>query len=182
MAGKSYPVAGHSQVMKEQPGGHLGEAVAPEGDLAGPRRRDRAGRGRTVRLPRPRRASGAEAPQPAIARGRPPRRLVEAFVSQNTRRAYTGALRRLDAWLDGRPLEDATLAAVLAVAAAGAESEDVALERGRLDAVRTLLCPARDYGRDAALAWYAPARCWCELSDGCGNTLVDWSTAHALDE
>ena len=56
----------------------------------------------------------------SIARGRPPRRLVEAFVSQNTRRAYTGALRRLDAWLDGRPLEDATLAAVLAVAAAGA--------------------------------------------------------------
>ena len=31
------------------------------------------------------------------------RRLVEASVSPNTRRAYAGALRRLDAWLDGRP-------------------------------------------------------------------------------
>ncbi len=42
------------------------------------------------------------------------RRLVEASVSENTRRAYAGALRRLDAWLDGRPLDDAALAAYLA--------------------------------------------------------------------
>ena len=42
------------------------------------------------------------------------RRLVEASVSENTRRAYAGALRRLDAWLDGRPLHDVTLAAYLA--------------------------------------------------------------------
>ena len=42
------------------------------------------------------------------------RRLAEASISPNTRRAYTGALRRLDAWLDGRPLEDATLATYLA--------------------------------------------------------------------
>ena len=42
------------------------------------------------------------------------RRLVEASVSANTRRAYAGALRRLDAWLDGRELDDATLAAHLA--------------------------------------------------------------------
>ena len=42
------------------------------------------------------------------------RRLAEASISPNTRRAYSGALRRLDAWLDGRPLEDATLAAYLA--------------------------------------------------------------------
>ena len=41
-------------------------------------------------------------------------RLVEASVSPNTRRAYAGALRRLDAWLDGRPLHDVTLAAYLA--------------------------------------------------------------------
>ena len=41
------------------------------------------------------------------------RRLVEASVSPNTRRAYAGALRRLDAWLDGRPLHDVTLAAYL---------------------------------------------------------------------
>ena len=48
---------------------------------------------------------------------RPPptaRRLAAASISPNTRRAYSGALRRLDAWLDGRPLEDATLAAYLA--------------------------------------------------------------------
>ena len=42
------------------------------------------------------------------------RRLVEASVSPNTRRAYAGALRRLDAWLDGRPLHDVTLTAYLA--------------------------------------------------------------------
>ena len=41
-------------------------------------------------------------------------RLAEASLSPNTRRAYSGALRRLDAWLDGRRLEDATLAAFLA--------------------------------------------------------------------
>ena len=42
------------------------------------------------------------------------RRLVEASVSDNTRRAYAGALRQLDAWLDGRRLDDAALAAYLA--------------------------------------------------------------------
>ena len=42
------------------------------------------------------------------------RRLVEASVSQNTRRAYAGALRRLDAWLDRREFHDVTLAAYLA--------------------------------------------------------------------
>ena len=42
------------------------------------------------------------------------RRLVDASVSANTRRAYAGALRRLDAWLDGRELDDAALAAYLA--------------------------------------------------------------------
>ena len=49
--------------------------------------------------------------------GRPPatvHRLVEASVSSNTRRAYAGALRRLEAWLDGRELDDASLAAYLA--------------------------------------------------------------------
>ena len=43
------------------------------------------------------------------------RRLVEASISANTRRTYAGALGRLDAWLDGRQLEDASLAAYLAV-------------------------------------------------------------------
>ena len=42
------------------------------------------------------------------------RRLVDASVSANTRSAYAGALRRLDAWLAGRPLDDAALAAYLA--------------------------------------------------------------------
>ena len=42
------------------------------------------------------------------------RRLVEASVSPNTRRAYVEALQRLDAWLDGRELDDVALAAYLA--------------------------------------------------------------------
>lgn len=42
------------------------------------------------------------------------RRLVDASLSPNTRTAYASALRRLDAWLDGRRLDDATLAAYLA--------------------------------------------------------------------
>ena len=50
------------------------------------------------------------------------RRLVEASVSPNTRRAYAGALRRLDAWLDGRPLHDVTLAAYLELHDAGRAS------------------------------------------------------------
>ena len=51
----------------------------------------------------------------AIGRPTPTaRRLVEASVSPNTRRAYAGALRRLDAWIDGRELDDAALAAYLA--------------------------------------------------------------------
>ena len=51
----------------------------------------------------------------AIGRPTPTaRRLVEASVSPNTRRAYAGALRRLDVWLDGRELHDVTLAAYLA--------------------------------------------------------------------
>ena len=41
------------------------------------------------------------------------RRLAAASISPNTRRAYSGALRRLDAWLAGRALEDATLAGYL---------------------------------------------------------------------
>ena len=41
-------------------------------------------------------------------------RLVNASVSDNTHRAYAGALSQLDAWLDGRGLDDAALAAYLA--------------------------------------------------------------------
>ena len=51
----------------------------------------------------------------AIGRPTPTaRRLVEASVSPNTRRAYAGALQRLDVWLYGRELDDAALAAYLA--------------------------------------------------------------------
>ena len=61
--------------------------------------------------PSPTRSAAA----PPAARPAPPaRRLVEASVSLNTRRAYSGALRRLDAWLAGRVLEDETLAGYLA--------------------------------------------------------------------
>ena len=42
------------------------------------------------------------------------RRLVNASVSDNTRRAYAGALGQLEAWLAGLRLEDAALAAYLA--------------------------------------------------------------------
>ena len=41
-------------------------------------------------------------------------RLAAASLSPNTRRAYAGALHRLDAWLDGRELDDTTLALYLA--------------------------------------------------------------------
>ena len=60
----------------------------------------------TLAPPRP---AAAELERPAPTA----RRLAEASISPNTRRAYSGALRRLDAWLDGRPLADATLAAYL---------------------------------------------------------------------
>ena len=81
------------------------------------------------------------------------RRLVDASVSTNTRRAYAGALGRLDAWLAGLRLDDAALAAYLAELRAadlaavlatchrprrrgrGVESDQVAAARGRLDAV-----------------------------------------------
>ena len=36
--------------------------------------------------------------------------LIRESIAPNTRRAYCGALERLDAWLDGRALEDGTLA------------------------------------------------------------------------
>ena len=40
--------------------------------------------------------------------------LVAASMSENTRRAYRGALRAIDAWLAGRELDDALLATYLA--------------------------------------------------------------------
>ena len=62
-----------------------------------------------------RRATEGESPETAIGRATATtRRLVNASVSANTRRACAGALGRLDAWLDGRRLDDAALAAYLA--------------------------------------------------------------------
>ena len=40
--------------------------------------------------------------------------LIERAASANTRRTYATALRQLTAWLDGRPLDDRSLAAYVA--------------------------------------------------------------------
>ena len=42
------------------------------------------------------------------------RKLADASISRNTRRAYLGALARLDAWRGPAPVDDALLAAYLA--------------------------------------------------------------------
>ena len=52
--------------------------------------------------------------QGALAVREKARELAVTSVSANTRRAYEGALRRLQEWLDGRILDDATLAEYLA--------------------------------------------------------------------
>ena len=59
-------------------------------------------------MPAPRAAAPLERPAATA------RRLAAASLSPNTRRAYAGALRRLDAWLDRRDLDDVTLALYLA--------------------------------------------------------------------
>ena len=66
-----------------------------------------------------------------------PRRLAQASVSPHTRSAYAGALRRLDAWLGGRELDDARLAAYLAElfeAGRAASSAAMAVAAARLRA------------------------------------------------
>ena len=79
------------------------------------------------------------------------RKLADASLSRNTRRAYLGALARLDAWRGPAPVDDASLAVYLgelfeagrapATAARprtdgrGVESLTTAHRRGRLDAV-----------------------------------------------
>ena len=65
------------------------------------------------------------------------RRLVNASLSDNTRRAYAGALGQLDAWLGGRRLDDAALAAYLAElhdAGRAASSAAMAVAAARLRA------------------------------------------------
>ena len=51
---------------------------------------------------------------PNLAVQKTARELAGASISDNTRRAYAGALRRLDRWLAGRRLHDAALAEYLA--------------------------------------------------------------------
>ena len=65
------------------------------------------------------------------------RRLAQASVSPHTRRAYAGALQRLDAWLAGRELDDGRLAAYLAElfeAGRAASSAAMAVAAARLRA------------------------------------------------
>ena len=83
--------------------------------IAGSRR---PGLGRTARLPRPGRGEhkgrrGRLASPHVAALGRPTP--ASAPPSARTPAGRTPGLRRLDAWLAGRPLEDATLASYLAV-------------------------------------------------------------------
>ena len=70
------------------------------------------------------------------------RKLADASISVNTRRAYAGALRRLDAWRGAAPVDDASLAVYLGelfeagrADGRGVESPTTAHRRGRLDAV-----------------------------------------------
>ena len=80
------------------------------------------------------------------------RRLADASLSRNTRRAYLGALARLDAWRGPAPLTDARLAAYLgAIFEAGRAPASAALavaaDRGRGQAA-----PLRADGLAAILA------------------------------
>ena len=105
------------------------------------------------------------------------RKLADASLSVNTRRAYAGALRRLDAWRGAAPVDDASLAvylgalfeagradglaAILATAerprtdGRGVESHTTAHRRGRLDAVIASLLFMGGLRRSevAALRW-----------------------------
>ena len=72
------------------------------------------------------------------------RKLADASISVNTRRAYLGALRRLDAWRGPAPLTDARLAAYLG---AIFEAGRAAADRGRGQAA-----PLRADGLAAILA------------------------------
>ena len=87
--------------------------------------------------------SGSPRPRPgSSARRRPRAGSPRPPSAPNTRRAYSGALRRLDAWLDGRPLEDTTLAAYLGRAprapASAATAVAAACFRAPFDGRRTL--------------------------------------------
>ena len=70
-----------------------------------------------LHTPPPDPAALARRPDPAgpLAVATPTtRKLADASLSVNTRRAYAGALRRVDAWRGAAPVDDARLAAYLA--------------------------------------------------------------------
>ena len=80
------------------------------------------------------------------------RKLADASISVNTRRAYAGALRRLDAWRGAAPVDDASLAVYLgelfeAGRAPATAALAVAADRGRGQAA-----PLRADGLAAILA------------------------------
>ena len=91
------------------------------------------------------------------------RQLAEASLSANTRRAYLGALGRLETWLAGRELEDGAIAAYLGEL----------FEQGRSPATASLVVAAlRLRARHRAGPGRIPApgigpRPWT----GCGDTL-----------
>ena len=82
------------------------------------------------------------------------RRLADASISRNTRRAYLGALARLDAWRGTAPVDDARLAAYLgAIFEAGRAPATAAL------AVAAVRFRAKLAGQPAP-AGEATARVW----------------------
>ena len=78
------------------------------------------------------------------------RKLADASLSVNTRRAYAGALRRLDAWRGAAPVDDASLAVYLGELF---EAGRTAADRGRGQAA-----PLRADGLAAILATAARPR------------------------
>ena len=52
-------------------------------------------------------------PSKTLAAGGTAHQLAGASIAEHTWRAYSGALRRFEAWLGGRPLSDPLLAAYL---------------------------------------------------------------------
>ena len=76
------------------------------------------------------------------------RKLADASISVNTRRAYLGALARLDAWRGAAPVDDASLAVYLGEL----------FEAGRTAADRGQAAPLRADGLAAILATAARPR------------------------
>ena len=83
------------------------------------------------------------------------RKLADASISVNTRRAYLGALARVDAWRGTAPVDDALLAAYLGVI----------FEAGRAPATAALAVAAVRFraklaGQAGPRRGSAPPACW----------------------